>query len=288
MTISLVFPFQAKKRGVIKQQWLRIVLTLISPAAILTYLTLFFLIPFFVAIGKDAKIDKDDLPFKTREDFVLLTEIKEFPQFEYKNCWKDPLEGTVFANYTFLNEQTDSFFSELSRKCLETENVFWNTTSSTSKTAHGENKYCFTRGWDNRYMNKPDDSFPDHVTVKLSVDEKGFSVSYDYSSLFRFKGYSTPEELKEKTGVTFPSFEIISYEWHPYGPDDFASMVLRLNKKPGASFINQIKAQWGKDPDGNYTWIDEMRDDDSGAFVWTRSITVKPDSRIVTMEFNSY
>ena len=281
LTISIVFPFIAKKYGLIKKRWLRILLTLISPAAIITYL----LIIFFVLLGKDADFKKDDLPFKTKEEFSLLTETKDFPDFNFKSCWRDVLEGTVHANYSFNEKISSAFVEEIKKKCADKNNIYWSAYSTSSSAEH--ESFVFSRGWSVDYMRKPKDDFPDDISVTLSINEDGFSASYEMWQPYRFEGYSTPSEISERIGINFPSFEIVNYQWHRVGPDDWATMTILLNRLPSSSFLRDLETHFGKNDDGSYSWGDELRDEE-GIPKYSRGITITPGSRIVTLDYNSY
>ena len=274
MTISLVFPFQARKRGLVKRRWVRILLTLVSPAAIITYLLVWSL----WSMVRDAEISPEDLAFSTRDGIVFLTGIQDIPDIELKSCWRDPWEGTVFARFEYADEPSADFFSDLEKKSANEEEICWESNSVSG--------YDFERGWYAGPMENPSESFPDNVSVKVHFTEKGLDVQYDYQP-FVFKGLSTQQELTGRTGVGFPPFEIIDYCWHPVGPDAVATMILRLQAKPGRRFIKELESKWRDTGSGCFEWKD-------GDYNPERipqkefTITVDEGSRLVTIHYASY
>ena len=274
MTISLVFPFQARKQGLVKRRWVRILLTLLSPAAVVTYLLIWSL----WNMGRDAEISPEDLAFSTRDGIVLLTGIQDLPDIELKSCWRDPWEGTVFARFEYADEPSADFFSDMEKKSANEEEICWESNSVSG--------YDFVRGWYAGPMEKPSESFPDNVSVKVHFTEKGLDVQYDYQP-FVFKGLSTQQELTGRTGVGFPPFEIIDYCWHPVGPDAVATMILRLQAKPGRRFIKELESKWRGTGSGCFEWKDGDYDPE-GIPQKEYTITVDEGSRLVTIHYASY
>jgi len=193
MTVSLVFPFQAMKRGLVKRGWVRILLTLVSPAAVITYLLVWSL----WSVGRGAEISPEELAFSTRDDIVLLTGLQDLPDIELKSFWRDPWEGTVFARFEYADGPSADFFSDLEKRTADEEDIYWNPNPVSG--------YDFERGWYAGPMEKPSESFPDNVSVRVHFTEKGLDVQYDFQP-FVFKGLSTPQELTGRTGVAFPPF----------------------------------------------------------------------------------
>lgn len=251
LTISIVFPFQAKKRGLVKRRWARIVLTLISPAAVTTYL----LVWMGCLIGRGSDISPDELAFKTREDIMLLTGIQSVPEFEMSGCWRDFWEGTISASFKYAEDLSPAFLEELEKVCSDENSLHWSNSEFTDSV------FVFERGWHSDYMEKPSDSFPDNVSVQVRFSDKGFSVQYDYQP-FVFKGLCTPEDLTERTGVCFPMFDIVDYRWHPVGPDAVASMTLILREKPGNAFFREVRDKWKESDPGVYVWNDGDYDEE--------------------------
>jgi len=274
MTISLVFPFQAKKRGLVKRRWVRILLTLLSPAAVITYLLAWGIWD----MGRGAELDPADLIFSTRDDIVLLTGIHDLSTIELKSCWRDPWEGTEFARFEYAEAPSADFFSDLEKRSADEEDIYWKPNPVSG--------YDFERGWYAGPMEKPSEAFPDNVSVRVHFSEKGVSVQYDYQP-FVFKGLCTQQELTERTGVAFPPFEIIDYCWHPVGPDAVAKTTLRLQAKPGRRFIKELKSKWSDTDSGCYVWRDGDYDPE-GIPQKEYTILVEEGSRFVTIHYASY
>ena len=277
LTISLVFPFQARKRNLVKKRWLRILLTLASPAAIISFLLVWFI----YHLGCYSEIDSEDLLFKTRNDLVLLTGIHSFPEYELRVCWRDPFEGTICAKYKFSEKPTLKFFEEVKERCADEKDLYWKD--------YLDSGSIFERGWYVGPMAKPADVFPDNVTVQVYVADNGFTIKYDYQS-FCFKGLSSQEELTDITSVDFPAFEIVNYSWHPVGPDAVAFMTLLLNEMPNKSFIHQLETKWKLDSPGCFIWEKEYYRAINEEMIpcETVCILVEENSRIVTMCWGSY
>ena len=274
LTISLVFPFQARKRGLVKRSWARILLTLLSPAAIITYT----LIWFASTIAHESEFSPDDLVFKTRDDIVLLTGLTSIPTVELNVCWRDPLEGTVSAKYVYVDEPSPAFLAELEARCTDDKDIYWKRNSVSG--------HDFEQGWYAGRMEKPSGSFPDNVCVKVHFTDKGIDIQYEYQP-FSFEGLCSQDLLLERTGVHFPPFEIVNYCWHPVGPDAVATMTILLQEKPGRAFIQELKAKWADDGAGGHVWMDGIYDVE-GIPEKQYTICVKEGSQFVTFNYASY
>ena len=274
LTVSLVFPFQAKKRGLVKRGWVRWLLTLLSPAALFTYL----MIAGLSILSSYADINLDDIEFKTREDIVLLTQVTSIPEVKLKSYWRDVLEGTVFVRFEYDGESADAFFSDLEKRCAHKEDLYWEVNPVSG--------YDFERGWYAGPMEKPNEAFSDNVGVRVHFTDMGVDIQYDYQP-FVFKDLSTQEQLSEQTGVQFPPFEIVDYRWHPVGPDAVATMTLQLREKPRKAFIRELKAKWRDDGAGSFVWRNEDYGAD-GIPERAYTILVTEGSPVITIQYASY
>ena len=281
LTFSIVFPYQTKKRGLIRSRWGRILLTLISPAAMMTYLIVWL----GFELGKGPAFDPDQAPFRTSEEIELLTGIENLPGFVRIKSYHDGWEGWTRIRYAYSDSLSDVTKTYLEESCSEKDNPYWTRSEASDTSFYGPWKYTFSRGWLSEVVEKPDDCFPDNMSVTISFGEKGFDVTYHAQGPFYFKDWMSREQLKTKTGFVFPDFDVVNYEWIDHFMDCSAIMTIRFSEVPGHQFIQQLEAagKWSEVEDGFFfqTPIDENTRDHY-------TIQINRDSRIAVFRYDSF
>lgn len=252
LTVSIVFPCQARKRGLIRHGWVRLLLTLLSPAALLTYLV----ISFIILIGDVPGFDPELALFNTREEIIALTGIEDLPEFVYKDYSYDWWEGIPTIRYTYTEPLPESARNYLESACMDPGNVYWTASEPEDDSQFSFKRYTYKHGWMTGLVDKPSCILPENMHVTVTLGEMGFDVTYhsngpSYSELL---GWADPDSLKYRTGAVFPDFEIVDYEWRHY-LDPSAVMTVRFNKDPEIVFFQNLKTlkYWHKE-DEVYTF----------------------------------
>lgn len=241
MTLSFLFPYVAKKKGIIKKWWLAIILMLVSPAAIATY---YIVATSFFGISP---YRYEELKFTDRESIELLTELKNFPEYEYIDNSYDSWYGTHHVRYAFKEELSSDFYNiiESFRKEKENENVFWSIDSLTSdddKQFFGSDIiYVYKRGWDGIYISAPSHDMPRNIDVYLYIGKKGFVCKYTENTIITLDSFGNRDSISTLTGIQFPSYKSIDSHFTPCGPDWAEDWVIELDKNPNSEFIQKIK-----------------------------------------------
>lgn len=256
MTLSFIFPWLAKKKGVIKSWWLAVLLMLVSPAAIATY---FIFAIFFIGISP---YGYKDIKFKSKDDLVTLTHIEDIPDYEYKSNTFDWWDGTHIVKYSFLRPASDDLFDKLESKRKHAD-IFWSIdtlTYQSDKDYFGcENVYVFRHGWDGQFIKAPNSLMPDNCSVQITIGKKGFIVKYYELSNISFERYANRDSLSQKTNVRMPSYKSIDCWYTAYGPDYAEDWILELDNKPSQEFIHQIETSHNWKKLKNYNGIYEFK-----------------------------
>ena len=281
LTVSIVFPYQARKRGLIRRRWVRILLTFISPAALLTY----GIIWFGIEIGRGPGFDPEQAPFRTREEIVALTGLADLPDFSREKYYYDWWEGWTRVRYSFSKPLPDEVRKALEDLCSEKDNPYWTLEEPTDTAFYGISKYVFSRGWLSEVIDKPDDILPDDMHVTISFGDNGFDIVFHHQGMFHLDGWSSAEQVSGNTRVDFPDFEIVDYEWTDHFPDVAATMTIRFKQHPDRRFLRQLEASdgWHEEDDG-YSFRTSFDETTRTGY----SIHVSKESRIARMWFNSY
>ena len=250
MTLSFIFPWLAKKKGVVKSWWLAVLLMLVSPAAIATY---FIIAIFFIGISP---YGYKDLKFTSKDDIVTLTKIDNLPCYEYKsNSW-DSWDGTHIVRYHFLSPATDDFFEKIESK-IKHKDIFWSIDSLTYQSDIDffgcEKVYIFRHGWDGKFIKAPTNQMPENCSFQITFGKKGFVVKYDEFSNISFEQYANRDSLSHKASIRMPSFKSVDCWYTTCGPDYAEDWIIELDKKPSQEFIRQIETSpnWNKIKNNN-------------------------------------
>ena len=102
-TLSFLFPYLAKSKGVIKSWWLSALLMLVSPAAIVTYYIVALL-----GFGISPYRFKD-LKFTDKQSIELLTGLKDFPEFEIRTILSTIWTAPILSGLRSKKNQTTAF-----------------------------------------------------------------------------------------------------------------------------------------------------------------------------------
>ena len=174
LTVSIVFPCQARKRGLIRHGWVRLLLTLLSPAALLTY----FVIHFIILIGDVPGFDPELALFSTREEIIALTGIEGLPEFVYKDYSYDWWEGIPTIRYTYTEPLPESARNYLETVCMDPGNVYWTSSEPEDDSQFSFKRYTYKHGWMRGLVDKPSGILPDDMHVTVDLGEMGFEVTY--------------------------------------------------------------------------------------------------------------
>ena len=245
LTMSIVFPFLAKRWGITRQRWLRILLTLVSPAALLTYLFIIFL-----ADSGDYSVDPEKTEFRKRNEIVALTGFTDLPGFTFVSATSNDWTRVTRARYAYedwgtLSDSAGGFLQNI-------YGDFWDTVEPADTSLLGKRCPRYSHGWFSGVVDKPSDTLPDDTHVSITFGREGFEVVYHPNDSFFFEGWMSPEDLKRKTGADFPAFEAFDYELRY---DESAFLAIRFLEDPDDRFYSQFKSSlsW-EESAGDYTF----------------------------------
>ena len=272
-TLSFLFPYQAKKRGLIRKRWGRILLTFLSPAAILTYV----IVGLCIDLSNDPGYDPNNVLFSTREEIVSLTGFDSIPDFVRTKYYHDWWEGWTQVSYAYSDSLSKEAKRYLERISSSKDNPYW---------SQSETSYRFQRGWLSDVLEKPDTLFQDNMHVSIVFREQGFDVKYRFQGPFYFKDWLEQEQLTSHTDIDFPAFEVVDYEWIDHFTDDEAIMTIRFLERPSTSFIRQLQRseKWYLAEDGTYTFKTPIDENIRECY----TIRISKGNRIATFEYTSY
>lgn len=262
-----ILPHKAKKKGLISKQIYSWILVLVSPAFILLYVGLW--------LGSTATdtLSYEELLFTSREEIAAITEIENFPEFEYVDNFRDNWDGATNIEYRFTDStQVNNLFKEIKLKLKDKENIFWS------------NGGICERGWDTQYTKSPQGFKNDSTAyqVKVDIDMESFTITYKRCYAWDLEYYSNRDSLSALTEVDFPKYEIIDLSYNGDGIDSYWNAKLKLDKKPSTAFIQSLRKSedWEKMDDGRYSFFFLNRE---GQGDLMETIIVDPKSRIVEL-----
>ena len=264
LTVSIVFPCQARKRGLIRHGWVRLLLTLLSPAALLTYLVIYFII----LIGDVPGFDPELALFNTREEIIALTGIEDLPEFVYKDYSYDWWEGIPTIRYTYTEPLPESARNYFETVCKDSESVYWTASEAADNKIEHNTHYTYRHGWMTGLVDKPSNSLPENMHVTVTFGEMGFDVTY-HSNGPSYPGldeWVCKESLSQKTGMELPSFEVIDYECR-HRLDPSAVITIRFKKELDQDFLRKLKdpVKWNKE-DGFYSFQTDVEENARQAY----------------------
>lgn len=280
----ILLPSKAKKLGVIRKSVYGWLLVLLSPIAIFTYI----LFAFFIDFNKPLPYDK--LPYTSHEDIVAITEIADFPEFEYITNTRDDFEGINYTENRFKNEKdVEKLFLEIESKLIEKEKIFWSkdslSTNEDKEFFGSDIVYICKRGWDTLYTTVPK-GIEEEGQVRIVIGKKTFTLKDEACICWNLDYYSNADSLSKLTGVQFPKYEIVNLYYFKAFIDHSWDAILKLDKKPSKAFIQSIQKNnhWKKQDDGTYHF---HMSDRGGRNLW-EDITIDPKSRIVKLSVSTY
>ncbi len=268
LTRSYKLPFKMYERGA-KYGWLGVGLMLVSPAAMVTYGTAFcvqqLIFPF--------PLSEEEVPYKTHEDLVAITDLQDFPAFTYDHNVIDGMSGDVTIYYDFDQVLSSEYNKKLSALCQAPDNCMW--------SKRDDSQYILNRGWDGKYLK----SSLCGGQIELIIGPSGFVIKHKGNIIGRIEDFAEAKNLNKLTGVTFPEYKVVNYQgegWRDYN----VVYYLLLDKKPSKQFIKQLEKspKWTKQKDGTYSceW------DGDNQYQYWESVTVDKDSRVIKAEYISY
>lgn len=290
-TLSVFLPSAAARHGLIRKKACRWLLTLVSPAAIVSYA--FWAIVIGMATSPTCKtLPYEELLATSHEDMVAITGLDDFPEFEYLSNHKDNWEGVVNVQYHFNDfREVERFTAKVNSQLKSKENLFWSVDTLEDDEAialYGSNiVYTLYRGWgDTLYVDSPKGVKADCTQVWLSIGCEAFTMRYSACYPWNLEFYSSPDSLSSLTGVAFPDYAIVNCRYYDYFIDDSWEATLELAQKPSSTFIQSLKAspQWERLGDGRYCFSSLDR---GGHDLW-ENIYVDPTSRFVTLDVSTH
>lgn len=239
MTISLFFPTVAMKNKVINKRWLAILLTIISPAAIMT---IFVALEFFEIVSP---YRYNDLEFRSKESIISLTGLPDFPDYEYHNNSYASWSGTHTVRFLFKEEPPASFYKKLESLRRDKDNVYWSSDSlehASDRKFFGSNHiYIYSHGWDGKYIIPPSEDMPKNVALHYFIGKRGFVCRYQEYANNSLDIFGNQDSISTRTGVQFPSYKNVNCSYMDVGPDWGEDWTILLDEKPSKEFIRQIK-----------------------------------------------
>ena len=274
LTVSIVFPYQALKRGLVRSRLVGFLLIIPSPAALLTFLVVWLA----VLTHKGPGFEPDEAPFSGWVELAALTGRTDIPDFTRTKAYRDGWEGWTQIRYTYTaGSMSEETLEDLERMCADRDNPFW-----TKSEAKDTSFY----GWVTGIVDKPHEIFPDDMHVTVSFGEKGFDVTYKPNgpSYLGFRAWANADSLKLYTGVAFPAFEPVSYEWFNR-VDPSAIVTIRFDKAPDRRFLRKLEQSpaW-KEGDGFFLFETPIGEYTREAY----SVKITRGSRLATIKFETF
>ena len=268
----VVLPFRAKKLKVISKDVYAWMLALLSP----------FIVSIVLAVAMYVKSHR---PSITHEEIVAITEIADFPEFEY-HCYSTPL-GMVFSEgYCFKNEENVlRLFEKIDSLIANGESTFWSKDTLINieniEYYGSEIVYTYNRSWDSMYIEEAKEvKVPRIARITIGKDE--FDFAERHCCKWDIDYYSNVNILSLLTGVEFPQYTIVNIDCNDY---DFMRhtwcATLKLDEKPSDDLIQTIQKDenWNKLNNGTYIFRVEDRE---GQDLW-ECVTIDPNSDIAKL-----
>ena len=272
-----VLPCRAKKLGIIRKSIYAWLLTLLSP-----FVTI---IMFIVTIHIKMK-----LPDITHKEVVAITEIADFPEFEYRHYYSIPLGMTLYEGYCFKNkEEVERLFERIESLIADGENTFWekDTLRNIENIEYfgSDIVYTYNRSWDTVYTKNPESVKVPEITI-ITIGKDALYFDKCHCSKWNMDYYSNADSLSMLTGVSFPRYTVVNMDYNDYS---FARhswcTTLQLNENPDEEFIQAIQKseKWKRMNNGTYAFYVENREEQN---LW-ECITIDPNSDIAKLNVGS-
>lgn len=264
MTVSFLLPFKAKALGC---EWKKVylwLLTLVSPAAIITYLLV------LLVLGWDGAktVPYEELRLTSSAEMTSITEIENFPAFEYVgNIREDGYQYDVQVKYHFSEEQdVDGLLRKLEETYTSDDNYLW--------TKSGDSYIC-RRGWDDIVVKKPNGVSTVREQVEITVDSCGFTMAYgDCNTDITID----VDSLIQLTEIRLQHYDIVNCSRFESLDDRCTLYTIRLNSKPSRKLIRAIERseEWELKEDGVYEFFNEDK---------YMHIKVNPKNRFIEFQY---
>ena len=175
LTVSIVFPYQAFKRGLVRSRLVGFLLIIPSPAALLTFLVVWLA----VLTHKGPGFEPDEAPFSGWVELAALTGRTDIPDFTRTKAYRDGWEGWTQIRYTYTaDSMSEETLEDLDRMCADRDNPFWTKSEASDTSFYGHSRYTFSRGWVTDVVYKAAETYPDDVPETVSCGEYGCDVVY--------------------------------------------------------------------------------------------------------------
>lgn len=268
----ILLPFRAKKLKVISKDVYAWTLALLSP----------LIVSIVLVVAMHIKLHR---PSITREEIVAITEIADFPEFEY-HCYSTPLGMVLSEGYCFKNdEDVERLFEKIDSLIADDTNSFWSKDTLTNIeniVYYGsEIVYTYNRSWDSLYINETKEVKVPRI-ARITIGKDVFTFAERHCSKWNLDYYSNVDNLRLLTGVEIPQYTVINIDYNDYcfmGHTWCAT--LKLDEKPNDKLVQTIQKdeKWEKLNNGTYTFCVEDRE---GQDLWER-VTIDPNSNIAKL-----
>lgn len=268
----ILLPFRAKKLKVISKDVYAWLLTLLSP----------FIVSIVLAVAMYVKSHR---PSITHEEIVAITEIADFPEFEY-HCYSTLLGMVLSEGYCFKNdEDVERLFEKIDSLIADDANVFWSkdTLRNIENIEYygSEIVYTYNRSWDSMYIEETKEVKVPRI-ARITIGKDVFDFAEHHCCKWDIDYYSNVNILRLLTGVAFPQYTIVNIDYNDYYFMRHTwCATLKLDEKPSDELIQTIQkdGKWEKLNNGTYVFCVEDRE---GQDLW-ECVTIDPNSDIAKL-----
>ena len=278
LTRSYKLPFKMYERGA-KYGWLGAGLMLISPAAIVTYSTAFCV----QQVCFPSPQSEDEIPYKTHEDLVAITDLQDFPAFTYDHNEKhtDIWSGRKYVAiyFNFNKELSSEYIKKMKALCNDKDNVHWEN--------KGDTCFIMSKVWDGKYIKAPVKDSKLGNRLELAIHKKGFEIYQGSAIDYRLEDFAEKDSLKKNAGVSFPKYRLVYYHCNVYRDTYEGDYLLLLDKKPSDAFIRNLEKspKWKKCGNGIYECYYVAVSNHNGVF--GARIKVDKNCRVVKIKYGT-
>ena len=268
----ILLPFRAKKLKVISKDVYAWTLALLSP----------LIVSIVLVVAMHIKLHR---PSITREEIVAITEIADFPEFEY-HCYSTLLGMVLSEGYCFKNdEDVERLFEKIDSLIADDANSFWSKDTLTSieniEYYGSEIVYTYNRSWDSMYIKEAKDVKVPRI-ARITIGKDVFTFAERHCSKWNLDYYSNVDNLRLLTGVEIPQYTVVNIDYNDY----FFMLhtwcaTLKLDEKLSDELVQTIQKdeKWHKPNNGTYTFCVEDRE---GQDLW-ECVTIDPNSNIAKL-----
>ena len=284
----IALPVKARKCGLISKMSHGWLLAFLSPFTLIVCIVIALVVVFYIGISQP--FTYDDLLFKSRQEIAAITEIQNFPEFEYIRHSHNNWDGSTFAENRFTDEaKAEAFYAKIGEKAFGKDNVYWSKQSISDKENQeffgSSEVYVCRRGWNTPYTKGPKGIGKNSKQVVIAIGKKAFTVRDCDCLPWNMDFYSSPDSLSKITGISFPKYKIVNVNFSGAERDPWFKATLELNSKPDKSLIRSIlnADKWEAQDDGKYHFFLEDRKGD----LW-EEIILDPTSRYIELSVNQH